>query len=145
MSTAILNKKIYCFGGLDTPKEVFCLNIPSLELQTIRPMHESRIYCAAIGYNGLLFVVGGGISATDTKVGKCHDSVEFYDPKLSKWFEASKMNENRLAPCLAVLDGYLYVAGKKGAHLKFEANFSFNSTYWFFKEASMLIWFQLIQ
>lgn len=116
MAVAYLDGKIYVVGGYPSTREsvdtvqVYDVATDKWELTT--PYPTTINHASAIGFNGLLYVIGGQTNAGGRRErSRYTDAVHAYDPKTKKWTPRAPMPTKRSAMAHDVIDGKFYVAG----------------------------------
>ena len=77
---------------------------------TLPPMTTQRYWAAAVGLNGLLYVMGG-YSGNGPVVW-----AEVYNPATRTWRTLTDMPTGRWSPGAGAINGKVYVVGRAGGH-----------------------------
>ena len=104
-----------------------CYEPSTGQWRALPSMSTPRSFCAAVGTDGLFYVVGGYDMGrqhyTDSQL-DCTDTAECYDPLMGQWRALPTMHESRSFCTAACADGLLYVLGG------FHNNFNVTSNVW---------------
>lgn len=136
VAAARLGDEVYVVGGFDpaghTTAEVQRLNLRSGRWSEVSPLPEALNHMNAVGYRGLLYVVGGYASPTDTSTGAVSGFWR-YDPATRRWSTMPSAPVPRAAAGAAVLGHRLYVVGGRNdasTALSSLATFDFDTARW---------------
>jgi N-acetylneuraminic acid mutarotase len=131
-----LGDDAYVVGGFDlagrTTAEVQRLNLRTERWSAVPPIPQALNHMNAVGYHGLLYVLGGYASPTDTST----DAVTGfwrYDPTTRRWSTMPSAPIPRAAAGAAVLGHRLYVVGGRNdasTALSSLAIFDFDTERW---------------
>ncbi len=111
-ATAVLDGKIYLFGGVSTSlgnasKSSYVYNPSTNQWTSLADMPVARGYAVAEAINGKIYLIGG----FGTGAAPVYNLTEAYDPQTNTWETKAPMLTARGYMCSAVLDNKIYVLG----------------------------------
>ncbi|XP_078493106.1 uncharacterized protein LOC144748679 [Ciona intestinalis] len=104
-ASAVLNGRLYTFGGLDG----FLNDLNSMESydpregewKSLKPMNERRSGLFGVVYNDEIYAIGGDKLK----------SVERFNIRTNTWTNVGSLNHERYGSCACVVNGKIYVIG----------------------------------
>ncbi len=103
--------KVYIIGGFDGTvyfKNLFCLDLATMEWTELPPMHFKRCYVSVVSHRGLIFVMGGYDGVNENRrLTTC----ERFDPQTNQWTTMANMKKPRSDASAVVNDGQIFIAG----------------------------------
>ena len=111
-ATAVLNGKIYLFGGVSysagvASKSSYVYDPATDQWTTLMDMPVALGYAVAEAINGKIYLIGGIVSGG----GGVYNLTQEYDPQSNSWNTKLAMPTARGYMCSAVLDDHIYVLG----------------------------------
>ena len=116
MAVAHLDGKIYVVGGYPSTRisvdTVHVYDVKSDSWRLTTPYPTTINHASAVGLDGVLYVIGGQLSAGGRGADAGYTSaVHAFDPKTEKWTVRAPMPTERSGMAHDVIDGKIYVAG----------------------------------
>jgi len=112
---AAVNSTLYSAGGCCVDSKATPSNsllgydsVAGAWISNLAPMPTARQNAAAVGLNGLLYVMGGRSATSDLP------TVEAYNPNMDTWTILPSMNFSRSNHSAATINGIIYVFGPGG-------------------------------
>ncbi|XP_077294957.1 uncharacterized protein LOC143917352 [Arctopsyche grandis] len=108
-STALLDQKLYLFGGMFnniTTNKAWCFDLFTKEFVELPSMQEPKYFATASVVNNAIYIIGGLNS--DHKV---LDTIEQWDTDRKSWKFLEPMSIKRHSHASVVKDGYIFVIG----------------------------------
>uniref|UniRef100_A0A0D9UX50 DCD domain-containing protein n=1 Tax=Leersia perrieri TaxID=77586 RepID=A0A0D9UX50_9ORYZ len=110
MAVATLKDHVCIFGGWNgihtlLYNTVECYNKGGNKWIALPRLNRKKGFLAGATLNDRIFAIGGGAGS------RSFSEVEMFDPAVGKWMYSLSMQQPRLAPAAAELNGVLYVTG----------------------------------
>lgn len=121
MAVALVDGEIYVVGGYPATRQsvdtVQVYSIASDSWRLTTPYPTTINHAAAVGLDGVLYVIGGQTNAGGRNEQSRYTSAVYaFDPKTERWTPRAPMPTARSAMALGVIDGKIYVAGGRPPH-----------------------------